>query len=57
MKRLMIALAATVFGLASAGAAEYLEKSEMQKARAFSPAVVAEGGRTVYLAGPDDARR
>ena len=52
MKNLVIALVtAAVFGLTSANAAEYLEKSEMQKARAFSPAVVSEGGRTVYLAG------
>ena len=51
MKSLMIALTVALFGLTSADAAEYLEKSDMQKARAFSPAVVAEGGRTVYLAG------
>ena len=52
MKSLMITLAtAAAFGLTGADAAEYLEKSDMQKARAFSPAVVAEGGRTVYLAG------
>jgi 2-iminobutanoate/2-iminopropanoate deaminase len=50
MKRLAIALAAAIFA-GQAGAAEYLEKSEMQNARAFSPAVVTEGGRTVYLAG------
>jgi 2-iminobutanoate/2-iminopropanoate deaminase len=35
----------------SAQAAEYLEKTDMQKARAFSPAVIAQGGTTVYLAG------
>ncbi|MCE2878711.1 MAG: RidA family protein [Comamonadaceae bacterium] len=29
----------------------YLESNDMQKARAFSPAVVTEGGRTVWLAG------
>jgi len=34
MKRLVIALAATLIA-GQAGAAEYLEKSEMQKARAF----------------------
>jgi enamine deaminase RidA (YjgF/YER057c/UK114 family) len=50
MKNLAIALAAILFA-ASAHAAEYLEKTEMQKARAFSPAVITEGGRTVYLAG------
>jgi 2-iminobutanoate/2-iminopropanoate deaminase len=50
MKRLVIALAAAIFA-GPAGAAEYLEKNELQKARAFSPAVITEGGRTVYLAG------
>ena len=30
---------------------EHLEGSEHQKSRAFSPAVVSEGGRTVWLAG------
>src|SRR3954467_12744564 len=29
----------------------YLEGSEYQKSRAFSPAVITEGGRTVWLAG------
>jgi 2-iminobutanoate/2-iminopropanoate deaminase len=31
--------------------AEYMEKSERQKARAFSPGVITEGGRIVWLAG------
>jgi 2-iminobutanoate/2-iminopropanoate deaminase len=30
---------------------DYLEGSEYQKSRAFSPAVIAEGGKTVWLAG------
>jgi enamine deaminase RidA (YjgF/YER057c/UK114 family) len=30
---------------------EYLEKTETQMNRAYSPAVVTEGGRTVWLAG------
>ena len=29
----------------------YLEPNERQKARAYSPAVVTEGGRTVWMAG------
>jgi len=29
----------------------YLEGSEHQKSRAFSPAVITEGGKTVWLAG------
>ena len=30
---------------------EYLEASDRQKARAYSPAVITQGGRTVWLAG------
>jgi 2-iminobutanoate/2-iminopropanoate deaminase len=41
--------------IASAGAvaqaADYLEKTDFQKSRAFSPAVVTEGGRVVWMAG------
>ena len=51
MKELAIFLAGIALFAAGANAAEYLEKNDMQKARAFSPAVIAEGGRTVYLAG------
>ncbi len=32
-------------------AAEYMEKTERQMARAFSPGVITEGGRTVWLSG------
>lgn len=31
--------------------AEYLEKTERQKMRAYSPAVITQGGKTVWLAG------
>jgi 2-iminobutanoate/2-iminopropanoate deaminase len=34
-----------------AAAAEYLEKNERQMARAFSPGVITDGGRIVWLAG------
>lgn len=30
---------------------EYLEGTEFQKGRAFSPAVITQGGKTVWLAG------
>lgn len=30
---------------------EHLEASEFQKSRAFSPAVITQGGKTVWLAG------
>jgi 2-iminobutanoate/2-iminopropanoate deaminase len=35
---------------------EYLETSEFQKSRAFSPAVVTQGGRIVWLAGQTATR-
>jgi len=50
MKAFIIALAASL-AAGQASAAEYLEKNDLQKARAFSPAVITEGGRTVYMAG------
>jgi 2-iminobutanoate/2-iminopropanoate deaminase len=36
--------------------AEYLEKTEFQTSRAFSPAVITQGGRTVWLAGQTATR-
>jgi 2-iminobutanoate/2-iminopropanoate deaminase len=43
---------ALVAGLAAqAMSAEYIEGNERQKARAYSPAVITEGGRIVWLAG------
>ena len=36
--------------------AEYLEKSEQQKSRAYSPAVITQGGRIVWLAGQTATR-
>ena len=50
MRKFAVAIAAILLAAGHAGAAEYLDKTDMQKARAFSPAVVSEGGRTVYLA-------
>ena len=38
-------------GVTSAVAAEYMEKNDFQTKLAFSPAVITEGGRTVWLAG------
>ena len=34
----------------------YLEANEFQKSRAFSPAVITKGGRTVWLAGQTATR-
>jgi len=36
--------------------AVYMERSEFQKSRAFSPAVITQGGRTVWLAGQTATR-
>jgi 2-iminobutanoate/2-iminopropanoate deaminase len=36
--------------------AVYMEKTEFQKSRAFSPAVITQGGRTVWLAGQTATR-
>ena len=36
--------------------AKYLEKTDFQKSRAFSPAVVTEGGQIVWLAGQTATR-
>jgi 2-iminobutanoate/2-iminopropanoate deaminase len=36
--------------------AQYLEKTEFQATRAYSPAVITEGGRTVWLAGQTATR-
>ena len=36
--------------------AEYLGSSEQQKSRAYSPAVITQGGRTVWLAGQTATR-
>jgi len=35
---------------------DYLEPSDFQKSRAFSPAVITQGGRTVWLAGQTATR-
>ena len=43
------AFLASTYGVAQA--ADYLEKTDFQKTRAYSPAVVTEGGRIVWLAG------
>src|SRR6266436_2901406 len=47
--RLATALLVTIGTVAHA--ADYLEKTDFQKSRAFSPAVVTDGGRIVWMAG------
>ena len=41
---------------AAAAAAEYLEKTPFQLSRAFSPGVVSEGGKIVWVAGQTATR-
>jgi 2-iminobutanoate/2-iminopropanoate deaminase len=49
----ILATILTAFALLanSARAAEFIEGNERTKARAYSPAVITEGGRIVWLAG------
>jgi 2-iminobutanoate/2-iminopropanoate deaminase len=47
----VFALAFTLAAALTSPAAEYMEKNDRQAARAFSPGVITEGGRTVWLAG------
>jgi 2-iminobutanoate/2-iminopropanoate deaminase len=49
--RLVWALALIAGFSAQALSAEYIEGNDRQKARAYSPAVITEGGRIVWLAG------
>jgi 2-iminobutanoate/2-iminopropanoate deaminase len=52
MRSQLVLTCALVAAFASqAMAAEYMEKNERQKERAFSPGVITEGGRIVWLAG------
>jgi len=52
MKHLGPALIAAFVGVGGAApAAEYMEKTDFQKSRAFSPAVITDGGRIVWMAG------
>ena len=43
--------AALAVSATSVGAAEYMEKSQQMASRSYSPGVIADGGRTVFLAG------
>jgi 2-iminobutanoate/2-iminopropanoate deaminase len=51
---LLTLLAST--GLIPAMAAEYMEKTPFQMSRAFSPGVITEGGKTVWVAGQTATR-
>lgn len=49
--RWLAALAFTAVLMPQAGAAEHMEQGERIKGRSYSPAVVTQGGRIVWLAG------
>lgn len=54
MKKPLLAAAITaacLFSTPAANAAQYLERTPRQNERAFSPAVITEGGKMVWLAG------
>jgi 2-iminobutanoate/2-iminopropanoate deaminase len=52
----MFCTAVLTLSIGAAAAAEYMEKSDFQKSRAFSPAVITDGGRTVWMAGQTATR-
>ena len=51
-----LAFAALALQPVTAGAAEYMEKTPFQLSRAFSPGVITEGGKTVWVAGQTATR-
>jgi enamine deaminase RidA (YjgF/YER057c/UK114 family) len=55
MKRLLV-VAALACSAIPAYAAEYMEKTPFQLSRAFSPGVITEGGKTVWVAGQTATR-
>ncbi len=50
MKSIVIAAAVSLWAGAASGA-EYFEKNQLQHDRAFSPAVMSDGGKIVWLGG------
>jgi enamine deaminase RidA (YjgF/YER057c/UK114 family) len=54
MRRILFALLAAL--PLAAGAAEYMEKTPFQLSRAFSPGVITEGGKIVWVAGQTATR-
>jgi enamine deaminase RidA (YjgF/YER057c/UK114 family) len=55
MSRVLLACLLSVLALPAA-AAEYMEKTPFQMSRAFSPAVVTDGGKIVWVAGQTATR-
>jgi 2-iminobutanoate/2-iminopropanoate deaminase len=57
MNKIRKALLAAAIALpVAASAAEYMEKTPFQLSRAFSPGVITEGGKTVWVAGQTATR-
>jgi len=56
MIKLAITVALALGSAAAAFGAEYMDKTDFQKSRAFSPGVITEGGRIVWLAGQTATR-
>ncbi|HEY6721638.1 MAG TPA: RidA family protein [Burkholderiales bacterium] len=57
MNKIRKALFAAAIALpVAASAAEYMEKTPFQLSRAFSPGVITEGGKTVWIAGQTATR-
>ena len=56
MIKLAITVALALSSAAAAFGAEYMDKTDIQKSRAFSPGVITEGGRIVWLAGQTATR-
>ncbi|HZR70150.1 MAG TPA: RidA family protein [Burkholderiales bacterium] len=56
MKTSVIVAAVLALAAGAADAAEYMEKTDFQKSRAFSPGVITEGGRIVWVAGQTATR-
>src|SRR5947199_1744048 len=55
MKRIVL-LALALAAPALASAAEYMEKTPFQLSRAFSPGVISDGGKIVWVAGQTATR-
>jgi 2-iminobutanoate/2-iminopropanoate deaminase len=51
MRTLSLAVAILAGHVISAAAAEFIEGNERTRSRAYSPAVITDGGRVVWLAG------
>jgi 2-iminobutanoate/2-iminopropanoate deaminase len=56
MKKMIVLLMCVFCGINMAFAAEYMDKTPFQLSRAFSPGVISEGGKIVWVAGQTATR-